>query len=73
MRILYSVVLKIHTKERFDLLDHETQHLLSQTGIHTDPKRVIHDLVGIGELTADAISAAFKVRLTDVSYYFPTN
>ena len=55
--------LKINTKITFDLHRRKLEHIESKRWLYPNPKCVLHDIVGIAQVTADAVVGANHVRL----------
>ncbi len=55
--------LEIHTNKAFNLSGRKVQHFRSQSRIHPNPERVVHDCISIGQRAADAEVAPDHVGL----------
>lgn len=58
-----NTCLEADAEELFELGDDIIQVVVAQTRVDTDPEGLIHDAVGIGQLTDYAVVAAFKIGL----------
>jgi len=59
-----SHYLTIHTKITFDFIGHKLQHLFRQRWLHPNPEGVIHHIVGVGQVAADAVVGSLHVWLS---------
>lgn len=55
--------LKINTKITFDLHRRKLEHIESKRWLYPNPKCVLHDIVGIAQVTADTIVCAGHIGL----------
>ena len=55
--------LKIHAEVAFNFAGCKLQHLERQSRLHANPESVVHHIVGIGQVAADAVMGALHVRL----------
>ena len=51
----HEQILKIHAEISLDLACCKFHHLFGERGLHTDPERVVHHIVGVGQIAADAV------------------
>ena len=63
-KLVIAELLAVHTDEELQLTCSVVKHGFGKPRIHPNPKRIVHDLVGILQFAAHPIRQSFKVRLT---------
>jgi len=53
---------EVHTQITFNLLRRKFQHLPCQRRLYADPEGVVHHVVGVGQVAADAVVGPCHTR-----------
>ena len=56
-------ILEANAQVRFNLVRHELQHYWRQRGLNPNPESVVHHVVGISKIAADAVVSPNHVWL----------